>query len=106
LKKSVVGRCEDYAVLILQGASPAKYHVNGSTSGQDRFSGPSTRPFVSMMRDAAQYARNFVPIAFGRLFQQPQPDKDIHHFWRHQALERISKIGALVFQPSFTETTQ
>ncbi|MCH2498582.1 MAG: hypothetical protein MK104_16400 [Erythrobacter sp.] len=37
------------------------------------FTNASTLPFVSMMHEASQWARNFVPCAFRRLFQHPQP---------------------------------
>ena len=59
-------------ILNLQGRNGTRGHLNGSTSRQDSILGAAASPFVSMMRNTAQCARNFGPCAFGRVFQQPQ----------------------------------
>jgi hypothetical protein len=79
LKKSAVRWREILPDLILQGRNGTRGHFNGSTSRQDRILGASANPFVSMMRNTAQWARNFMPCAFRRLFQQPQPKPDIRN---------------------------
>ncbi len=78
LKKSAVRWRENSPDLILQGRDDTRGHFNGSTSRQGRVLGVSTSPFVSMMRNTAQWARYFVPCAFRRLFQQPRLATDIH----------------------------
>lgn len=67
----------EIAGFFLQGTNGTRGHLRGSTSRQERVCDASANPFVSMMRDIAQWARNFVRCAFRRLFQHPQPMADI-----------------------------
>jgi len=55
LKNSVVRRRENLPILILRGRNRTRGHLNGSTSRQDSILGAAASPFVSMMRNTAQY---------------------------------------------------
>ena len=77
LKKSAVGWREDLPDLILQGTNGNRGHLNGSTRPQDRVSGASAGPPVSIVQNTACWARIFEPWAVNRLFQQPRLDSDV-----------------------------
>ena len=77
LKKSAVRWREDLSDLNLHGMNGARGHLYGPMRPQEGVSGTLAGPFASMMRNSAQWAINSEPFALKRLFQQPQPNRDI-----------------------------
>ena len=96
LKKSAVRWCENSPELILHGRNDTRDHINGSTRHQDEVLGVSTSPFVSLIRNTAQWARKIVPCAFRRLLQQPQPGAD--DFTKRTRLQLLPRTCLAGFQ--------
>jgi hypothetical protein len=64
-------------ILILQGRIDTRGHFSGSKSRQEGILSVATSPFVLMLHDTTEWARNFPPYGLKIVLQQPRPKADI-----------------------------